>query len=230
MDIYHVLSRGVDKRKIFINDKDYLRFIHNLFEFNNMENTTTVSHRNFKKWDDIASRPISRKERKPRKLLVDVHAFCLMPNHYHLLLSSKAKDGIPRFMKKLNIGYAKYFNIKNDRRGALFEARYKSILVENEDHFMYLPHYIHLNPLDMYMPEWRDRKLRNYGDAIKFLENYRWSSLLDYIGQKNFPSVTSRDFLMDVFGSTNEYKLGIKEFLKDMNLGAMSISGILLEK
>ena len=166
MDIYHVLSRGVDKRKIFLEDKDYFRFIHNLFEFNNIENTATISHRNFKKWDDIASRPISRKERKPRKLLVDVHAFCLMPNHYHLLLSSKVKDGIPRFMKKLNIGYAKYFNIKNDRRGALFEARYKSILVENEDHFMYLPHYIHLNPLDMYMPEWRDRKLRNYGDAI----------------------------------------------------------------
>ena len=229
MEIYHVLSRGVDKRKIFLNDQNYFRFIHNLFEFNNSEWVSTSGQRKFNQCADIASRHIGQESRKKRKLLVDIHAFCLMPNHYHLLLSSRVKDGIPRFMKKLNMGYAKYFNIKNDRKGALFESRYKSILIESESHFMYLPHYIHLNPLDLNMPEWREHKLRNVTGAINFLENYRWSSFPDYIGHKNFPSVTNRSFLLDVFGGVNKYKARVEEFLKDLNLEDMGASGLFLE-
>lgn len=229
MEIYHVLSRGVDKRRIFLCDRDYFRFIHNLFEFNNQERTGTSSDYGFKKLDDIASRLIRARDRKPRKLLVDIHAFCLMPNHYHLMLRPRIEDGIPRFMKKINIGYAKYFNIKNERKGALFESRYRSILIENESHFMYLPHYIHLNPLDMYMPEWREGKLRSAVGAIKFLENYRWSSFPDYIGQKNFPSVTNRDFLLEVFGNVDKYRSEIQEFLKDLSLQSLGAGGVLLE-
>lgn len=232
MDIYHVLSRGVDKRKIFLNNRDYFRFIHNLFEFNNQKNVGTSSDHAFKmqnQLDDIASRLVGHKNRKPRKLLVDIHAFCLMPNHYHLMLSSRVKDGISKFMKKVNMGYAKYFNIKNERKGTLFESRYKSILIENENHFMYLPHYIHLNPLDLHMPEWREGKLRSFTGAIKFLENYRWSSFPDYIGHKNFSSVTDRRFLLDVFGSVNKYRSRIEEFLKDLNLEEIGFSGLLLE-
>lgn len=229
MDIYHILSRGVDKRKIFLNDQNYFRFIHNLFEFNNSEQVSASFRRSFSKSHDIARRDIGRERRIERKLLVDIHAFCLMPNHYHLMLSPKVKDGISRFMKKLNMGYAKYFNIKNERKGALFESRYKSILVENESHFIYLPHYIHLNPLDLYMPEWRERKLRNYSRAINFLENYRWSSFPDYIGQNNFPSVTNREFLLDVFGGADEYKTRVFELLKDLDLKEMDASGVLLE-
>ena len=229
MNLYHVLSRGVDKRKIFLNEQNYFRFIHNLFEFNNSEWVSTSGQRKFNQCADIASRHIGQESRKPRKLLVDIHAFCLMPNHYHLLLSPRVKDGIPRFMKKINMGYAKYFNIKNDRKGALFESRYKSILIENENHFMYLPHYIHLNPLDLHMPEWREHKLRNVAGAMNFLENYRWSSFPDYIGQKNFPSVTNRTFLLGVFGGVNKYKARAEEFLKELNLEDMGASGLFLE-
>lgn len=229
MDIYHVLSRGVDKRKIFLDDKNYFRFIHNLFEFNNSGQVSSSFRRGFTQCHDIASRDIGRERRVKRKLLVDIHAFCLMPNHYHLILSSKIEDGIPRFMKKLNMGYAKYFNIKNERKGALFESRYKSILIESESHFMYLPHYIHLNPLDLHMPEWRDGKLGSVKGAMDFLENYRWSSFSDYTGQKNFPSVTNRDFLLEVFGGTNQYRNRVLEFLKDMKLEEISASGLLLE-
>ena len=213
---------------MFLNDRDYFRFIHNLYEFNNSAWADKSSQRDFNKMSDIASRTY-KEEKKKRKLLVNIHAFCLMPNHYHLLLSSRVKDGIPRFMKKLNMGYAKYFNIKNDRKGALFEARYKSISVESDSHFMYLPHYIHLNPLDLHMPEWRDGKLRSVAGAMKFLEDYRWSSFPDYIGQKNFPSVTNRGFLLGVFEGTGQYKARTKELLKEMNLAEMGASGVLLE-
>lgn len=124
--------------------------------------------------NDIASRANDGKEH--RELLVNIHAFCLMPNHYHLLLTERIDGGISKFMKKVNMGYAKYFNQKYERKGALFEGRYKSILVKNDAHFIYLPYYIHLNPLDLIMPGWRKNKIYDYKKAIQFLENYRWSS------------------------------------------------------
>lgn len=221
-EIYHILNRGVDKRKIFLDEEDRFRFVHDLFEFNDQKAVRTVLY-NFKKFEnkrrvnqylDFVSPNIKR----PRELLVDIYAFCIMPNHYHLLLSPKVEDGVVKFMRKLDIGYAKYFNQKYKRKGTLFESRYKSILIKHEPHFYYLPYYIHLNPLDLKFPEWREGRLRNYRGAIKLLEDYRWSSHLDYLGKKNFPSVTNRQFLLEVFGEEKEYEKSIKQWLKDLEL------------
>lgn len=218
-DIYHVLNRGVDKRKIFSDEQDYLRFVHDLFEFNDDKiiGTTSNNFKIFNKNNDIVSRNI----RKPRKLLVNIHAFCIMPNHYHLLLSPNIENGISKFLKKLDMGYAKYFNIKYKRRGALFEGRYKSILISKSNHFLNLPYYIHLNPLDLKFSEWRERKLENHDKAIKYLKNYKWSSHLDYLGIKNFPSVTDRKLLLDIFGGENKYEQSIDNWLKEMEMGNM---------
>jgi len=215
MELYHVLNRGVDKRKIFLDDKDYLRFIHNLFEFNDKRWVNNSLYRFSKNKDikDIASPYI----KKSRELLVDIHAFCLMPTHYHLLISSKSEDSIPVFMKKLNMGYAKYFNDRYERKGALFESRYKRILVEKDSHFIHLPYYIHLNPLDLVAREWRERKLGNYNKAMKFLGSYRWSSHLDYLGRNNFPSVTQREIILEFFGGSKNYEKGIKRWLKELS-------------
>src|SRR3989338_1715779 len=223
-EIYHVLNRGVDKRKIFIDDGDYSRFLHDLFEFNDTEqvNNTAYCFRNRPNFNDIASRYIGVREKKPRKLLVDVLAFCLMPNHYHLLLKPNFDDGVTQFMKKLNIGYAKYFNEKYERSGALFQGRFKAIQVTEEAHFIHLPYYIHFNPLDLKTPEWRERKLKDPTTAIKFLGEYRWSSHLDYLGKKNFPSVTQRDFLLEFFGGTKGYEDKIKNWLKDLDFDSIN--------
>ena len=217
MDLIHTLSRGVDKRVIFMDKQDRFRFIHDLFEFNDQERVNTTFYR-FNQSNDIASRKINKIERRPRKLLVDIHAFCLMPNHYHLLLSSKTKDGISKFMKKLNMGYAKYFNEKYDRKGTLFEGRYKSVPIKNEAHFIHIPYYIHLNPLDLKFPEWRNRKMSNLKEAMRFLENYRWSSHLDYIGKSNFPSVTQRTFLLSYFNGSANYQKSIYNWMKEFDL------------
>ena len=213
--IYHTLNRGVDKRKIFMDDKDYLRFIHDLFEFNDVEPPHNVNYFFQKKHMDIA-RPYM--ERRPRKLLVDILAFCLMPNHYHLLLKPRSEGGLSKFMKKLNMGYAKYFNERHKRNGTLFEGRYKSGLVKDDSHFIHLPYYIHLNPLDLKFPKWRDREIGNHKEAMKFLENYRWSSFPDYIGKKNFPSVTQREFLNEFFEGAINYKRDTIKWLKEMDL------------
>jgi putative transposase len=217
-DIYHILDRGVDKRKIFLNKQDYFRFIHDLFEFNNQNLINTTFYNFQRTQNNVTGLHRIGLERKPRKLLIDIYAFCLMPNHYHLLVSPKIENGIAKFMHKLNKGYSRYFNIKHSRKGTLFEGRYKSILVSKEPHFYHLPYYIHLNPLDIEFPEWREGKLRNYKRAMNFLNNYRWSSHLDYSGQNNFPSITNREFLLDIFGGEKKYKQSIEKWLAELEL------------
>jgi putative transposase len=212
-EIYHILNRGIDKRKIFRDKQDYLRFIHNLFVLNNQNLVNNVFY-SFRTGTNDDSR-------KPRKMLVSILAFCLMPNHYHLLLREKREGGIIKFMHKIGTGYVKYFNQKYKRKGTIFESRYKSILVSGSNHFLNLPYYIHLNPLDIQFPEWRDRRIKDYNKAIEYLNNYRWSSHLDYCGKKNFPSITNREFLLDVFGGQEEYKVDIRKWLKEMETEEM---------
>ena len=216
-NIYHVINRGVDKRLIMLDDEDRFRFIHDLFEFNNTKPINNVSH-HFNANSNVIARRYIAAERKPRELLVEILAFCLMPNHYHLLLKPKFDDAVSHFMKRLNMGFSRYFNEKYERSGALFQGRFKAIQVTEEPHFIHLPYYIHFNPLDLKTPEWRERKLKSPAMAIKFLEEYRWSSHLDYLGKKNFPSVTQREFLLDFFGGTKGYEDKIKSWLEDLDV------------
>jgi putative transposase len=200
-EIYHVYNRGVEKRNVFSEEPDYVRFIHNLFEFNDSAPAG--------KYSEVRLPNMSTQ----RDLLVEIMAFCLMPNHYHLMLRQKKDTGITEFMRKIGTGYTNHFNQKYDRVGSLFQGKYKIIHIENEHHFLYLPYYIHLNPLDMHSPGWRDSTIQNPKKAEEFLEKYRWSSYLDYIGKKNFPSVTERGFLTNLFDGSRQYKHDMFEWL-----------------
>ncbi|MBI2046249.1 MAG: transposase [Parcubacteria group bacterium] len=227
-EFFHLLNRGVDKRNIFLDERDYFRFIHNLFEFNDINNVNpNSSNRVFKskshnsQWLDIGCPTIGKTERRPRKLLVNIHFFCLMPNHYHLLVSPLVENGISYFMKKLNMGYSKYFNEKYDRSGALFQGKYKSVHIERDAHFLWIPYYIHFNPLELKFPSWKHEKVSDYKQAMKYLESYRWSSHLDYLGKKNFPSVTQRDFFLESFGGEKKYQNSVSESLSEINISDM---------
>lgn len=215
----HVLSRGVDKRQIFLDEKDYIRFISSLFEFNTEERIENNSYlfKNFGSYIDIVSQ-----YNKKSNLLVDIHAFCLMPNHYHLLLSPRKKDGISKFMQKVNIGYAKYFNKKYERKGTLFESRFKSILIDNQAYFTYIPFYIHLNPLDFKFKEWRDHKLTDYHGAMDFLNSYKWSSHLDYLGANKFSYLLQKELLNELLGGPVGYQKQLNSWLKEINLNRIS--------
>jgi len=215
--IYHVYNRGVEKRKIFIDDKDYLRFIHDLFEFNDeavAKNLFFYFNRSTSEVQPHYLKP----ERKPRKLLVEVLIFCLMPNHFHLLIKQKKNNGVVKFMQKIGTGYTMYFNQRYERVGPLFQGRFKAKLVNQESHLIHLPYYLHCNPLDLESPEWREKEIKNYKKAMSFLEKYRWSSFLDYIGEKNFPSVTQRKFLLEFLGGPEQYKKDTIKWLKEFDL------------
>ncbi len=130
-----------------------------------------------------------------------------MPNHFHLLLKQKGGNGIVKFMHKLGTGYTMYFNKKYKRVGGLFQGRFKAVVVKDEPHFINLPFYIHANPIDLF-------NYRGSTSIMEELEKYKWSSLPDYIGNKNFPSVTSRDLFLEFFGGEKEYKRAMSEWLK----------------
>lgn len=211
MELFHALNRGVDGRNIFLDDHERARFVHNLFEFNDLQPALTV--RNV----DLRSPHLERDRHTGRVPLVAIHGWCLMKNHYHLLLSELAEGGLTLFLRKLNIGYAKYFNERNHRIGTLFQGRTKKILVENEAHFLYILHYIHLNPLDYLAGAegWRERSkdgIKSVREVLEHLNSYRWSSYLDYSGKKNFPSILTTDLFQEKSG---DYTAALQKYLHD---------------
>jgi len=201
MDFWHLAGRGVEKRDIVLDDSDRLRFIHDLFIFND---THTVENYGL---------PSRREERPRRTVLVHIHAFCLMHNHYHLLVSEAIENGISLFMHKVNMGYAKYFNERYERSGSLWQGKYRKVPITHHAHFLYIPYYIHLNPLDYVMPEWRQGTVQNAAQALHHLSEYRWSSHLDYLGIKNFPSITRRDYFSDLLGKRSAYERTIQDII-----------------
>jgi putative transposase len=227
--IYHIYNRGVEKRDVFMNSQDYARFIHDLFEFND-EVPVFNTGRDLKRPTTEVQLPSfggKNKERKPRKLLVEILIFTLMPNHFHLLLKQKKENGIVRFMQKLGTGYTMCFNKKYERVGPLFQGRFKAASIDEHAHFLHLPYYIHSNPLELMNVRGVRGSTSNI-QKMEFLENYKWSSFPDYIGRKNFPSVTQREFLLDFFGGVEKYKKEMKEWLKDRKNNLEKLEGVAL--
>jgi len=213
---YHIYNRGVEKRKIFLDERDHLRFIHDLFEFNNLHPAPSLTYHFDKHSKEVG---LPKIKRQPRKLLVELLVYCLMPNHFHIIAKQRIDGGVTTFMRKLGTGYTNYFNQKYERVGSLFQGKYKIVQIKKEPHFFNLPCYVHLNPLDLIIPDWKENKeVKDTKKAISFLKSYRWSSFPDYIGKKNFPSVTQRKFLMDCFGGVERQKAGMINWLKEMDL------------
>lgn len=131
-EMYHVYNRGVDKREVFLDDFYYIRFYQSLIYFN-----TVDANLNFR----LAK---SRHSDSPQPL-VKVHAYALLPNHYHLILEQVVDGGISEYMKRVSAGYTGYFNEKNNRSGSLFQGPFKRVRVENDSYFNYLLAYVNEN-------------------------------------------------------------------------------------
>ncbi len=212
MEFWHLIGRGVDKRNIVLDDKDRVRFIHDLFIFNDLNPTPNFIL------------PGRHETIHKRDVLVDIHSFCLMNNHYHLLVSEHIEGGISLFMKKLNMGYTKYFNERYERSGALWQGKYKKVLIERDAHFLYIPFYIHLNPLDYTYPKWRTGEVMKSHEALKSLLKYRWSSHLDYLGTPNFPSLIQTNILKPILGTREKYEKMITNIIQTPELTISSKS------
>ena len=205
-EIYHIVIRGVGDSLIFKNKDDRYRGIFSLYEFNT---TTSIEIRKQREKRKIAKRSGGQTSADSRKLLVEILAFWFMPNHIHLLLEQIRNNGITQFMQKLGTGYATYFNKKYNRKGHLFQGRFRAVHIKNNEQLKTVFVYIHTNGVSLIEPKWKERGIKNLKKVNKFLESYKWSSYPDYIGKENFPSVTKRDFLLKVMGG----KEGCRNFV-----------------
>lgn len=206
-EIYHIILRGVGDTQIFKNDSDRYRGIFSIYEFNTTEPIEIRLQRG--KRQTVKKHGGQTSDTRDR--LVDVLAFCFMPNHVHLLIKQLQDNGITKFMKKVGTGYATYFNKKYARKGHLFQNRFQAVRIKDDNQLKIVFAYIHSNPISLIERNWKENGIRNFKKSIKFLEGYKWSSYLDYIGEKAFPSVTNRDLIIETLNGAG----GCKEFINN---------------
>lgn len=220
MELYHVLNRGVEKRQIFMDNRDRARFVHDMYEFNSPA-AAGNAYRQFPMMDIVSPSWTPKESAEKRTRIVDIHAWVLMGNHYHLLLSEVSEGGLTQFIRKLNVGYAKYFNERYKRSGTLFQGRTKKILIDTDSHFLHILNYVHFNPLDFSSKtrKWREFTIADSDEAFEQLKKYRWSSFLDYCGTKNFPSVLQMEIFGGLFG---DYQLHVRNYLQDIDVSSIS--------
>lgn len=164
-EYYHIYNRGNSKQEIFRSDNDYSRFKATLYLANSTEPFVLR---------DIEEEDIFVTMRD--EPLVHIGTYCLMPNHFHLLITPAKEKGVSVFMNKLGTSYSAYFNRKYDRTGSLFEGSYKAKFIESDRYLKYLFAYIHLNPF-------RSDRMHGSGVSKSTLSQYPHSSLPDYLGQ-----------------------------------------------
>src|SRR3989339_646882 len=210
-EYYHIYSRGVEKRKIFMNDKDHKRFTALLYIMNQNQ---PFRMDDFLRGNKNNLENIFKLEKE--KTLVSIVSYCLMPNHFHLILYEHTENGISKFMGKLLTAYSMYFNKKYDRSGPLFTHPFRSEHINNDSQYMYIFSYIHLNPLSIIQKNWKEDGVKNKQDAEKFLQDYQFSSYQDFI-EKNRLESTIIDFSL------------IPEYIKNMELNLETYNQIFNE-
>jgi len=175
--IYHVYNRGVEKRKIFLDEQDYRIFIYYLKIY-----LTAPDIRS-----DSPQIVLRLGQEFDLYKNVELMCYALMPNHFHFLVKQISEDAITELMRRLTNAYVKYFNDKYDRVGTLFQGRYKAILVDEDKYLTHLSSYIHINPIE----------IQEFSDPEK-LKKYIFSSYLDYIGKRDTPWI-HRNFILNYF-------------------------------
>jgi putative transposase len=197
--IYHVYNRGVEKRTIFEDEQDFKVFLKNLKEYlsptSETETKTTFLVRN-KSYTGVKRRP------KNYYGQLELLAYCLIPNHFHLIVKVGKGDTLKKFMQSLSTRYSMYFNKKYQRVGSLFQDRYKAILVQEEVYLLHLSRYIHLNPAEY---------SSNISDAYSSYGEYLGLRKTDWIKPDVILSYFNQEVLPD-FKKINSYKKFVEEY------------------
>ncbi len=219
-EYYHLYNRGIDKRNIFSNQKDLNRFFQSMVEFNTIEPIGSIYENSFKnrQLGGEASKLTKIPKRKEGKL-VNFIAYCLNPNHYHLIVQQVSEKGIEKFMHRLATGYTMYFNEKEERSGSLFQGVFKSVHVDSNEYLLHLSAYVNLN----------DKVHQLGGEASKLVKSV--SSWGEYTkNDKN--GICEKDIILDQFSNIGDYKKFALESLRtirDRKDSLKEIGNILLE-
>ena len=198
-EYYHIFNRGVDKRKVFLDNNDLNRFLQSMDEFNSVTPIGSIYENSFNKNRIKLGHSMSKFEsgkKKEKDKLVNFVCYCINPNHYHFLLEQAVDNGIEKFMQRLGNGYTKFFNNKYLRSGSLFQGRYKSVHVDSNEYLLHLSVYINLND-----------RVHQLGHSMSK------SSWGEYIGGNNY-SFCDKDIVLDQFNKTEDYEVFANDSLK----------------
>jgi len=184
-EFYHIYNRGNDKREIFIEEKDYIRFLTAMREFNRVNPIGSLSYvtRSGRTAKALAVRP-----------LVRIICYCLLGNHYHFILQQLEEGGISNYMKKLNGGHTWYFNFRYKKSGSLFQGKYKAIHIKSNEYLQYLSAYINANP-EIH--------------KVALAENYKWSSYQEFLGKRK-GNLPDKKIILNEFKNVEEYREYVK--------------------
>lgn len=207
-EYYHLYNRGTDKRDVFMDAYDRNRFMTLLYLCNSREMVNIENQ--FRKGLTFSELMKVDRDRD----IVHIGAYCLMLNHFHILIREKEENGISLFMQKLSTAYTMYFNKKYKRSGALFEGTYKSRHIDTDEYLKYLFSYIHLNPVKIIEPRWKENSIVDRVRAKKYLEKYYCSSYLDYIGLARKESkILERGAFPEYFSKPKDFSDFIEDWL-----------------
>jgi putative transposase len=201
-EFYHIYNRGNDKKVIFHNSDDYYRFIKLLY----VSNTK----------DRFVFRDINKNifDLDQKEKLVYIGAYCLMSNHFHLILTQTEKGSISKFMQKLTTAYSMYYNKKYGRTGSLFEGKFKSQHIGNDRYLKYLFSYIHLNPVKIIQKDWKENGINDKQKSVSFLKNYKYSSYLNYFGiERQENKILNTEAFPNYFSTKEKFQKEIFEWL-----------------
>lgn len=185
-NFYHIFNRGNDKRDIFKGHNDYQRFIKTIFYYHFQDVRVKFSIFNKSRINLIT--PITDSK------LVDIICYCLMPNHFHLLIRQRQSNGISAFLGNISNSYTKYFNAKYKRSGSLLQGTFKSVAIESDEQLIHVSRYVHLNPI--------------VSRICPNINLYKWSSYHEYKYGQRFCEVSE---ILSFFNSTSTYE----SFLED---------------
>jgi len=187
---YHVFNRGVNKTPMFINKLHYKRGIQSLNYYQSSK--PPMSFSKFLKLS-TKERSIVANSMKQKSQLVTLLAYCLMPNHFHLLLRQEFDNGISDYLRLFQNSYTRYFNLKQDRIGPLWQGQFKAVHIEDDDQLLHTCRYIHLNPLTSFLVK-----------DVSALQNYHWSSFQEYIKpSKN--DLCKQNVILSFFNNTPNF-------------------------
>lgn len=190
--IYHVLNRGISDQLTFITRRDFSRAFEILRYYQNIKVPSRYSI--FLTLASDRRKEILENLAREKQFLVEIIAYCFMPNHFHFLLKQLEENGISRFMRYWTDSYTRYFNVKHKRAGPIFQGRFKAVRVESGDQLAHLSRYIHLNPFSSFVVK-----------SLPELEVYPYSSFLEFLDRTQF-LVCAKEIVLSQFKSAESYK------------------------
>jgi putative transposase len=208
--IYHVYNRGVEKRDIFLDEQDYAVFLHLLkYYLSPVDPKNIHPLMEFQNFSVVRPRPLANIEKE-----VNLIEYCLMPNHFHLILQQTSIDGVTKLLRRIATTYSMYFNKRYKRVGYLFQGKYKAALVETDLYLLHLSRYIHLNPSELTRSD---------------LVNYPYSSYKYYLGLAKAGWVKP-DLILNYFNQTKSLPFlnifqSYKNFVEDYRGDSKEIIG-----